>query len=189
MSSINPGRWAFVIIAASVGSVHADDLVQWRVQDGGNGHWYGLTVGRGNWDAMEAEAVARGGHLASIASMSENQFVYSLMPSTIGAGALPGCWIGLQRAGLPSWAWSDGSAFSFTSWAPGEPNNARGNEFWVWMYGPGTPATSIVGLWNDHPQNDYALPGIIEVVPSPAGVLPLVLATGLPRRHRRRGLA
>ncbi|NBQ33630.1 MAG: hypothetical protein EBU21_17050, partial [Proteobacteria bacterium] len=41
-------------------------LTQWRVEDGGNGHWYGVTAGKGTWDAAEAEAISLGGHLASI---------------------------------------------------------------------------------------------------------------------------
>ncbi len=184
MPSIKSLRWAFVALAASVGSAHAADLVQWRVEDGGNGHWYGLTVGRGNWDAMEAEAVSRGGHLASIASMSENQFIYSLIPPSVGVPSVPGVWLGLRRAGLPGWAWSDDSDFIFSSWASGEPNNARGNEFWVWMYGPGPYSSGGTGVWNDHPQNDFALPGIVEVVPSPSAVLPLALMALLPRRRR-----
>lgn len=173
------------VVAASFWSgVAGAQLVQWRAEDGGNGHWYGLTSGGGTWDAMEAEAVLAGGHLASIASMSENQFIYSLMPSSIGTGGQPGCWIGLHRDGLPGWTWSDGSAFDFTSWAPGEPNNARGNEFWVWMYGPGPSGAGRTGVWNDHPQTDYALRGVIEVVPAPASLLPLsVMAL---RRQRQR---
>ncbi|NDC39002.1 MAG: hypothetical protein EBZ48_13285, partial [Proteobacteria bacterium] len=132
----------------------------WRVEDGGNGHWYGVTAGKGTWDAAEAEAISLGGHLASIESASENEFVRLLCPENPSA---PGnaCWIGLSRPDGGAWRWSDGSAVTFTAWGSGEPNNARGNEFWVWIYGPHAGKTG--GDWNDHPQWDYAMFGIFEV--------------------------
>jgi hypothetical protein len=159
----------------------AAELVQWRVEDGGNGHWYGLTVSVGSWDSAEAEAIALGGHLASITSSAENIFVSTLATSS---GSTFASWLGLRRTNSGSpWYWSDGSATSYFNWAPGEPNNAGGAEFYGWMYTP-----SAGGAWNDHNQTDFALRGVIEVVPAPAAfavLLPsLVGAEG--RRRRRR---
>jgi hypothetical protein len=155
-------------------------LTQWRVDQGGNGHFYGVTTGKGTWDAAEAEAVATGGHLVSIESAAENEFVRLLCPPNPSA---PGnaCWIGLSRPDGGAWRWSDGAAVNYTNWGPGEPNNARGNEFWVWIYGP--HSSNAGGDWNDHPQWDYAMYGVIEVVPAPA-VLPAILLGGLARRRR-----
>ena len=154
-------------------------LVQWTVAAGGNDHWYGVTSSIGSWDAMEAEAIASGGHLASIASAAENEFAYSLIPTDAG-GPGNACWIGLSRATTVNWSWSDGSEFSFANWGNGEPNNASGQEYWVWMYGP--PSGSAP--WNDHNQWDYQLHGVIEVVPAP-GALALFGLVGLRARRQR----
>jgi hypothetical protein len=154
-------------------------LVQWRVEDGGNGHWYGLTTSVGTWDAATAEATALGGLLASITSAAENAFV-SALATAPGSGATFACWLGLRRADAASpWYWSDGSDTSYFNWAPGEPNNAAGAEFYGWMYTP-----SVGGVWNDHNQTDYALRGVIEVVPTPSALALFALAGGVVRRRR-----
>lgn len=173
-------------LAALVGVIHLLSqtthaaLTQWRVDQGGNGHFYGVTTSKGTWDAAEAEAVAVGGHLVSIDSAAENEFVRLLCPPNPSA---PGnaCWIGLSRPDGGAWRWSDGSPVTYTNWGPGEPNNARGNEFWVWIYGP--HSNNAGGDWNDHPQWDYAMHGVIEVVPAPTS-LPVMLLVALARRRR-----
>jgi hypothetical protein len=152
-------------------------LTQWRIEDGGNGNWYGLTTNTGSWEAMEAEAVAVGGHLASIQNTSENSYIYSLI-SQPNSGATFACWLGMMRDPSGPWYWSDGSPTDYFNWTGGEPNNAQGNERWVWMYSTGG------GGWNDHwPQ--YSLNGVIEVVPTPAGAVIFAVA-GLAARRRRR---
>ncbi len=169
---------AFALLCLSCESADAA-LVQWRVEDGGNGHWYGLTTSVGTWDAATAEAAALGGHLASITSSAENAFISNLA-SAAGSGATFACWLGLRRANASSpWYWSDGSATNYFNWAPGEPNNAAGAEFYGWMYTP-----SAGGVWNDHNQTDYALRGVIEVVPAPGALALLALAGGVVRRRR-----
>lgn len=153
-------------------------LVQWPVDEGGNGHWYGLTSHVGNWDGAEAEAIASGGHLASITSFEENAFI-SALATAPSSGATFATWLGLRRidASQP-WTWSDRSATTYFNWTAGEPNNATGNEFFGWMYTP-----SIGGVWNDHNQTRHALRGMIEVVPAP-GAMALLGLVGLARRSR-----
>ena len=163
----------FMVLAGNASAGLA--LTQWRVEDGGNGHWYGLTATTGSWEEMEA--VAAGGHLASIHNTGENAYVYSLI-SQPGNGATFACWLGMMRDPSGPWYWSDGSESNYFNWAGGEPNNAQGNERWVWMYSTGG------GVWNDHwPQ--YSLTGVIEVVPAPAGAA-VFAAAGLASRRRRR---
>jgi hypothetical protein len=168
----------------ALGAQASADLVyfEWSTAAGGNGHRYALTTLRGSWDEMEAEAVAAGGRLASITSAAENAFILSIIPSSLG-GPGNACWIGLSRTAAGGWTWSDGSAFEYSNWNGGEPNNATGQEFWGWIYGPhGNPNSD--GRWNDHNQWDYDLPGVIEIVPSP-GLLPAAVIAGVIRRRRR----
>ena len=79
-----------VVVVSSLalaGATHAQNAVQWRVEDGGNGHWYALrdfssTI---TWNGASAYCAARGGHLASILSDAEDSFVFNvrLFPTTL----------------------------------------------------------------------------------------------------------
>ena len=111
----------------------AQQAVQWRVEDGGNGHWYQVaehpqTPGE-PWGWYEALAWAgeHGGNLASIASSSENQFIFTNLANNVAYWRMGhsgtysfGPWIGLSAVS-GAWTWSDGSPFVYANWAPGEP--------------------------------------------------------------------
>ncbi len=59
--------------------------VQWRVSEGGNGHFYmAVTAPAGlSWDRAEVLAEMAGGYLATITSAQENAFVFSLIQDPI----------------------------------------------------------------------------------------------------------
>ncbi|MFM7568580.1 MAG: hypothetical protein ACKO8O_07765, partial [Betaproteobacteria bacterium] len=53
-------------------------VVQWRVEDGGNGHYYDIIVTPvQSWLTSKAQAEAMGGYLASITSAGENSWLFS----------------------------------------------------------------------------------------------------------------
>ncbi len=94
------------------------------------GHRYALTFTRGTWEQCEAEAVSYGGHLVSINSEAENEWVFALF------GRGPSTYIGLRQNPLQAnsephggWTWMDGTVLS----------DINGN------YDPG-----IYKNWNDH---------------------------------------
>jgi hypothetical protein len=136
--------------AVAVGSsAFAQDAVQWRVEDGGNGHWYELrNMTSTSWFAHRDATIAIGGHLATITSPAEDSFVQGLIRQTvqwlfgptIGLFQLPG-------AAEPDrdWQWVTGEPFQYSGWFPGEPNNGPGyGEHWVrFRFTNGTLA------WND----------------------------------------
>ena len=138
------------VVAALVavsGAASAQEAVEWRVEDGGNGHWYACTSQEGTLEQSRDWALAEGGRLVSVTSAEENAVVASLMSATVS------CWIGARKlTGLP-WTWADGTPWSFTHWCPGEPCCGDGGLF-VFMH-PG-------GCWDDHNQEETLRRGVVE---------------------------
>jgi hypothetical protein len=98
------------------------------------------------------------GHLATITSQGENDFILS----NLGGENIKGCWIGaIQPAGSPEpdggWQWVTGERWDFTYWI-GPPNNHYGGDQGVHPYGYGENAVQVnwwdnSGKWNDFPDD------------------------------------
>ena len=156
-----------------------------------NGHAYDLvtTAAPITWGEARSLAESMGGHLATITSSAENQFVASLV-TEYGSGALERYWLGGYRtdpAGAidptANWAWVTGETWGYTNWAPGEPNNgADRGQFYLHYY-------LSAGLWDDQ---DFSQPWmdslVIEYsVPEPGSLALLslgLLGLGLNRRRK-----
>ncbi|XP_071790939.1 alpha-N-acetylgalactosamine-specific lectin-like [Asterias amurensis] len=87
------------------------------------------------------------GHLASVHSSDEADFLIEYSKSSLVSADGKRVWIGLSdRSNEGTFSWSDGTAFDYEEWHPREPNNAGSNgedcvEIWHNLtYGPG---------WND----------------------------------------
>jgi subtilase family serine protease len=133
------------------------DAVQWKVGDGGNGHFYWLSEARGTWYEAQSEALSAGGHLVSIHSQAEQDFLeQGFLSPTIRY------WVGLTDANDQgttegNFVWSSGEAVTYTNWADGEPNNLN-DEDWTLIQGQSD------GAWNDGRFNSLTEErGIIEV--------------------------
>lgn len=142
-----------------------------------NGHWYQYVSPPGQIDWPNARAAAASvsyagypGHLATITSPDENQFVSRYLTTN---GVQGGIWLGgYQDHSAPDysepaggWRWLTGEPWGYTSWFQGEPNNA-GNEDALEM--------ASVGNWNDlsplQRQGSY----LIEYEPTPTNTGPLL---------------
>jgi hypothetical protein len=136
---------AVVGIAATVAGAQSG-AVQWKVEDGGNGHWYKLQLtGPVTWGNARTLAESVGGHLATSTSDSENSLLVSLAQR-------PDAWInddygntggpylgGYQPDGSDAssaWKWVTGEPWNWTGWAAGEPNNG---------FQPGVLVTALLG--------------------------------------------
>ncbi|MFZ9916359.1 MAG: C-type lectin domain-containing protein, partial [Phycisphaerales bacterium] len=84
--------------AAMASGAAAQDAVQWRVEDGGNGHWYGVSrvASALTWEESMALASQLGGSLATIHSETENQLVIALVVPALSIGEF-GPWLGARR--------------------------------------------------------------------------------------------
>jgi hypothetical protein len=101
--------------------------VQWREEEGGNGHWYRFgesTIGE-NWTAAAARCAASGGHLVTPVSAAEDDFVLSRLVAGRVAPASFGPYIGgFKEASLPDrgtacpgWHWVTGEPFSYLQYS------------------------------------------------------------------------
>ena len=103
---------AVAVASGVVTSLASGDAVQWRVQDGGNGHWYQMTD---QSFLTQPEAVdfakTRGAVLATVTSPPE----YRLLQSA----GFDQCWLGARRrSGDPlTWEWLSGESWSYSPWA------------------------------------------------------------------------
>ena len=124
--------------AAVSAGASAQDAVQWRVELGGNGHWYALRAdSRGiSWTEARARARLEGGDLASLGHVGCEALVRSLLNNTVcgGSTSQAGPYVGGYQDRLapdylePSggWRWVDGSAFPGS--ASVSSDNDQGNQ-------------------------------------------------------------
>ena len=87
----------------------------WDPAEGGNGHWYVVVESNQvGWTTASEDAELLGGHLATLTSPDENQFILPLVPSVL-TNPGPGYWIGGRDFGS-GWQWITGETFSYSSW-------------------------------------------------------------------------
>ena len=108
-----------------------------RLQVGPNGHTYWYCPMAVTFDDATAYCETLGGHLVTIDSTEENDFVTGL------ATDREGVWLGATDAAEEgTWVWVNGEDWSYEHWAPGEPNDT-GNEDCLQLYRTGQRT------WND----------------------------------------
>ena len=134
------GAMAGAVAVSVGGQAVAQDAVQWRVKDGGNGHWYQVVIVPGGvtWDAAKLQAELRSGRLACLETPQERDFVFTRFsrfaePSgwtaqTSGGVPVFGPWLGAsQMSGsvepAGGWRWLTGGFFDPT-WPFSCCNNA-----------------------------------------------------------------
>lgn len=115
-----------------------------------NGHFYKAYEEKMTWDKAKAFCESVGGHLATITSQEENDFVYSL--TTVEYYHLGGT--DEEKEG--TWKWITGEDMSYTNWCPAaypggpcEPNNGGGTgraQNYMAIYGK---TDSRGGRWDD----------------------------------------
>jgi hypothetical protein len=121
----------------------AGDAVQWRVEDGGNGHWYQAKPLEADcWDQSRLLAQKSGGYLATITSSSENLLVFALVQPFSGSNVSIGGYFDSESG---SWRWVSGEAWQYTNWQFGEPGCCAPNEWWLDL-------NMVTGEWRDRVQ-------------------------------------
>lgn len=103
-----------------------------------SGHRYELFNITTTWDQAYKICEERGGHLVTISSAEENNYILNLAKQ---ANINHLIWLGGYANANREWFWITDENISYTNWESGEPNNYGGNENRMNM--------SLEGLWND----------------------------------------
>ncbi|MGI9457956.1 MAG: C-type lectin domain-containing protein [Aeoliella sp.] len=180
---------AICALLRNSGESHASP-VQWSTGSAGNGHVYEIVLAPPagiTWADAQADALSRGGYLATLTSALENSFVYNSLVNDntywhVGSSFTIGPWIGgmqplgsLEPAGGFEWINGEGP-FDYANWNPGEPNNANGEDRVQFFTGASSGPSP---LWNDAGNTATAPSYVIEFsVPEPSS-LAITLTAGL----------
>ena len=100
-----------------------------------DGHRYFCSTGPANWGSAKSISEQLGGRMAIINSEKENKFLASKLNGLTA-------WLGATdevREGR--FVWLDDKPLTFTSWLPGQPNDANGDEDYIELLPDGS--------WND----------------------------------------
>lgn len=119
------------------------NIVGFTQQTNYNGHSYYRSNGSMTWTDARQACINMGGHLVTITSAAENNFVFNTWPSG---------WIGFTDEVVEGqWRWVTGEPVSYTNWNGGEPNNVGNEDYAQFVSG---------GRWNDLP--NVSLPYVLE---------------------------
>jgi hypothetical protein len=122
-----------------------------------NNHHYLAVKGTITWTEANEAARAAGGHLATLTSLEENNFVFGLVLVADAA------WFGAtkpnpsQAPPSSGWTWVTGEPWAFTNWRPTQPDNASGNQDVAHF-----SSASAVGQWGDDAHDSTANAYVVE---------------------------
>jgi len=86
-----------------------------------NGHYYAIFGDAESWTEAKKYCEALGGHLATITTKEEDEFIFSKLKSYSKSS----CWVGGSDSEKENkWEWVTGEDCSYINWAKGEPNNS-----------------------------------------------------------------
>jgi len=125
-----------ILIALSVfhGVASADSEI---IFNPANKHYYQRFDIESSWYDAKAYCENLRGHLATITSQEENDFVLNNV-----LHIAYGCFIGGTDENVEGvWEWITGEAWNYSNWAPGEPNDKNGEDYLMMI--------NVRGRWND----------------------------------------
>lgn len=82
------------------------------------GRFYKIEESTVPWSGAKAACESKGGHLATITSQDEQEFIQSLNADNLRL------WIGGHQDADGNWCWITGEPWDYTHWGDGEPNNS-----------------------------------------------------------------
>lgn len=115
-----------------------------------NGHTYKMFDDGISWARAKEACEQMGGHLVTITSQQEQDFIESIIPSGVTY-----YWIGLtDEASEGDFRWVTGEPLSYNNWLIGQPDNYDNSEHYVTIPSMDLEYSdwvSYFGQWNDSP--------------------------------------
>ena len=102
-----------------------------------NGNRYMISVARTGWYEAEEYCESLGGHLVTINSQEENDFLTETFTRPVSEAVMIGAW---DSDAEGAWRWVTGETFSYSNWRAGEPNNENDEDYALLLDD---------GSWND----------------------------------------
>ena len=111
-------------------------------------HCYYFSIKKKNWFAAENFCRNESGHLASVHSNANNDFIWERLIRT----GLNRHWIGGTDTGEEGvWKWTDCTPWNFTVWYEGEPNRLLEDCLNVYKFDDQHEHKDANKKWNDYP--------------------------------------
>ena len=162
-----------VVVFLFCGFAHADSA---KLVNPANGHSYQRFDTALNWNSAKTACAGLGGHLATITSQAENDWVWT----NLGVSGV-NIWLGgTDEAQEGVWTWITGEPWSYSIWAATQPDNAWGGQDQLAFAGNAT--------WDDNGAPAYpnfSFPYICEwdnSVCTDIAVKPHTFTTGTPAK-------
>jgi hypothetical protein len=162
MLKIRTGGAAAVVLAAAT-CAHAQDAVEWRVEDGGNGHWYSVLGASSSisWGDARDLAVSRGGFLAAITTAEEAAFIREYLEAVDEWWVVaPRCcsetgpYLGGFRESLDAdWQWVNGDEWGEEFFCFNQPSGAYCEEQELVLHAKRGSLCDMNYWWGDIPES------------------------------------
>jgi hypothetical protein len=124
------------------GNVGYSAVIAYSVDHDKNGP-YSYVPGFFTWEEARLDAIARGGHLATITSEDENNTVSSVTDDLVFLDPNPGSWIGAtDEDSEGNWVWVTGEPFGYTP-PDFNPDNYQGSQHYI------VTNYREIGFWDD----------------------------------------
>ncbi|MGN1166984.1 MAG: Ig-like domain-containing protein [Lachnospiraceae bacterium] len=116
--------------------------------DSFNEHYYYVYDRDSEWTQAKNYCESIGGHLVTITSGEEQQFVVELIQKY---GQRKNYWLGGHQNGSnnSSWYWVTGEAFSYTNWANSQPDHSNEDCLMMYTYDNPNASGNETYKWND----------------------------------------
>jgi hypothetical protein len=133
-SSIAASLAAFITLPAV-----AQQAIQWRVEDGGNGHWYMLHPTTESWPALRMISEGLGGHLVTLNTIQEWSWIKQNFEIPFQTGRFVGGFQDRSAADFVEpgggWRWVTGEPFMFDPAYMAPFDDFCGNQQVMYFYG------------------------------------------------------
>ncbi len=141
----------------------AADPISGVVYNQGTGTWYRLASDNRSWDDANQAAIDLNGHLVTITSAGENDFIRQYLES---GGVTTAAWTGGVKVS-GAWGWVTGETWNYTNWYGGVPSTFRDymsiNPAAVWDSHANSDTLRYIVEWDVHPDGPPEAPTSLAV--------------------------